>query len=67
MAALSPEHRMPALSLDATIFAHGLALLSQARVLLPVSKAGCVSHAKAIPFCIARGPWQAYTEAGNRQ
>lgn len=48
-------------------FTHGLAVLSQARMLLPVSKAGCVSRVKAIPFCIAKGPWQAYTVAGNRQ
>lgn len=41
-------------------FAHGPAVISQARMLLPVSKAGCVTHAKAILFCIAKGLWQAY-------
>lgn len=47
--------------------AHGLAVISQARMLLPVSKAGCGTHAKAILFCIAKGLWQAYTVAGNSQ
>lgn len=47
-------------------FAHGLAVISQARTLLPVSKVGCVAHAKAILFCIAKGLWHAYTVAGNR-
>lgn len=47
--------------------AHGLAVISQARMSLPVSKAGCGTHAKAILFCIAKGLWQAYTVAGNSQ
>lgn len=62
MAVLCTEHRMPALSSDAPILP-----ISQARLLLPVSKAGCVAHAKAILFCIAKGPWQAYAVAGHRQ
>lgn len=48
-------------------FAHGLSVISQARMFLPVSKAGCVAHAKAILFCIAKGLWQAYAVAGNSQ
>lgn len=35
-------------------FAHGLLLLRKL-----VAKTGCVICAKAILFCIARGPWQA--------
>jgi hypothetical protein len=67
MAVLCMEHRMPALSLDAPILLTALFVISQARMLLPVSKAGCVAHAKILLFCIAKGSWQAYTVAEDRQ